>query len=95
MFKKIREWSEARNLPKGSDIKTQTIKLGEEFGELSRAIIKSDDEELKDAIGDMVVVLTIICQIKGDFTIEEAIESAYDVIKDRKGRMENGSFIKE
>jgi len=95
MFDKIRKWSEDRNIPEGSDIKNQTLKLGEEYGELLRAVIKGDEGALIDAVGDMVVVLTIISQLSESFTIEEAIESAYDEIKDRKGKMVNGTFIKE
>ena len=66
----------------------------EEAGELGRAILKNDDEEFVDAIGDMVVVLTNLAQLGGT-TIEECIDSAYNEIKDRKGGMKNGTFVKD
>ncbi|MCP4322312.1 MAG: hypothetical protein GY787_10775 [Alteromonadales bacterium] len=66
----------------------------EEAGELGRAILKNDDEEFVDAIGDMVVVLTNLAHLGGT-TIEECIDSAYNEIKDRKGGMKNGTFVKD
>lgn len=57
-FESIREWAEERGIYENGDIKTQFIKLVEEVGELSVAILKQDPEEFKDAVGDCVVVLT-------------------------------------
>ena len=65
----------------------------EEAGEVGRAILKDDDAEIKDGIGDMVVVLTNLAELNG-LTIEECIESAYNVISKRKGKMINGTFVK-
>ena len=65
----------------------------EEAGEVGRAILKNDDAEIKDGIGDMVVVLTNLAELNG-LTIEECIESAYNVISKRKGKMINGTFVK-
>src|SRR5699024_10283856 len=90
---KIREWSIARNLHIAEPHK-QALKLGEEFGELFEGLAKGNEELTKDAIGDMYVVMTIMAQQLG-FTIEECIEIAYDEIKDRKGRMVDGVFVKE
>jgi len=94
VFCKIRLWANERGLIENGDVKTQAIKLVEEVGELSRAIIKSNEEDFIDAIGDCVVVLTNLAAIK-DLKIEDCIDKAYNVIKDRKGKMENGSFIKD
>ena len=66
----------------------------EEAGALGRAILKKDDEEFVDAIGDMVVVLTNLAHLGGT-TIEDCIDSAYNEIKDRKGGMKNGTFVKD
>ena len=66
----------------------------EEAGEVGRAILKQDDAEIKDGIGDMVVVLTNLAELCG-LTIEECVESAYDVISKRTGKMENGTFVKD
>ena len=93
MFERIREWAQERGLYEKGDQKTQTIKLGEEYGELCQAIIKEDEEGAIDAIGDMVVVLTNLAHIKG-YKIVDCIDHAYDEIKNRKGSMKNGSFVK-
>ena len=92
-FRLIREWADNRGLYKGGDTKTQYCKLIEEAGELGRAILKKDQEEFVDAIGDMVVVLTNLAHLGGT-TIEECIDSAYNEIKNRKGKMSNGTFVK-
>ena len=42
----------------------------------------------------MVVVLTNLAELCG-FTIEECVESAYDVISKRTGKMNNGTFVKD
>ena len=89
----IRQWAHDRNLHT-ADPKGQALKLGEEFGELFEGMAKDDEDLIKDAIGDMYVVMTILSEQLG-FTIEECIEIAYAEIKDRKGRMVDGVFIKE
>lgn len=94
IFHKIRVWADERGLYVKGDVKTQYCKLGEEFGELGRGIIKQDDVEIEDAIGDMVVVLTNLAHLHG-VSIEECLERAYDEIANRKGKMSNGSFIKD
>ena len=93
-FQLIREWAENRGLYSKGDAKTQYIKLQEEAGELAQAILKDDQPEVIDAIGDMVVVLTNLAHLRG-VSIEHCIESAYDVINKRKGSMVNGTFVKE
>ena len=94
IFDKIRIWADERGIYKNGDSKTQYIKLQEESGELARAILKKDKKELIDAIGDMVVVLTNLAVLEG-LLIEDCIEEAYNVIKSRKGKMVNGTFVKE
>ena len=73
---------------------TQYVKLMEEAGELAEALLKNDKYEIKDAIGDMVVVLTNLAVLEG-MQIENCIESAYNEIANRKGKMENGTFVKQ
>jgi hypothetical protein len=87
-FDKIRDWAEYRGIYAEGDPKTQYIKLMEEAGELGRAILKQNREEQKDAIGDMVVVLTNLAELL-DMPIEECVESAWDVISKRTGKMIN------
>lgn len=92
-FKTIRQWANKKGIYQKGDIKTQYIKLQEEAGELAKAIINNDNDEIIDAIGDCVVVLTSIAHFN-NCTIEECINTAYDVINKRKGKMINGSFVK-
>lgn len=90
---KIEEWAIARNLDTADPMK-QIVKLGEEFGELCSGLAKAKDAEVQDAIGDIVVVLTILAMQTGT-SIEHCTALAYEQIKDRKGRMVNGVFVKE
>jgi NTP pyrophosphatase (non-canonical NTP hydrolase) len=92
-FEPIRNWAEVKGIYQKGDIKTQYVKLQEEAGELAKAIINNDKEEIIDAIGDCVVVLTSIAYFN-NVSIEECVNSAYNVISKRKGKMLNGSFIK-
>ena len=93
-FDKIRDWAEYRGIYAEGDPKTQYIKLMEEAGELGRAILKQNRDEQMDAIGDMVVVLTNLSELL-DMSIEECVESAYEVISKRTGKMINGTFVKD
>ena len=93
-FQKIRDWAGERGLYTKGDTKTQFCKLMEEAGELGRAVLKNDNEEFIDAIGDMVVVLTNMAHLGGT-TIEECIDTAYEVIAKRTGKMVNGTFVKD
>ena len=92
-FQLIRDWAGERGLYTKGDTKTQFCKLMEEAGELGRPVLKNDQEEFVDAIGDMVVVLTNLAHLGGT-TIEECIDSAYKVISKRTGKMVNGTFVK-
>ncbi len=93
-FQLIRDWAGERGLYSKGDTKTQFCKLMEEAGELGRAVLKNDHKEFVDAIGDMVVVLTNLAELGGT-SIEDCIDSAYNEIKDRKGGMKNGTFVKD
>lgn len=93
-FDSIRRWAAARNLIQGSTPGKQFGKLEEEVTELAEAIAKDDRVEFIDAIGDCIVVLTIMAAQKG-INVEECIAAAWNEIKDRKGRMIDGIFVKE
>ena len=93
-FDLIREWAEERGLYANGDPKTQALKLVEEVGETCRAILKQDKPEIIDGIGDCVVVLTNLAELV-DTPIEECIDRAYNEIKNRKGKMENGTYVKD
>jgi len=92
LIQKTIAWHHARNLIEGSDDKTQFAKLIQEAGELSDNICKGKD--VRDDIGDMLVVLINIAERNG-LTLTECLEVAYNDIKDRKGRMVDGVFVKE
>lgn len=87
-------WARERNILGDSSAERQFEKLEEEVQELSDAISEVDKELAADAIGDCAVVLCIISEQMGlDF--DACLEVAWNEIKDRKGRMENGKFVKE
>ncbi len=94
IFNNIRNWAEQKGIFEKGDVKTQYIKLQEEAGELAKALLNNDKEEIIDAIGDCVVVLTNLSKLAG-YNIEDCIHSAYNVISKRTGKMENGTFIKD
>ena len=94
IFKLIRDWAEERGIYDKGDPKTQLIKLYEESGELAQALLKDDKDNIIDAIGDSVVVLTNLAHLVGT-DIESCIQSAYDEISNRTGRMKNGTFVKD
>lgn len=152
LIEKVEAWSKERGL-NAADANKQRLKLWEEFGELNASIARNNRDDAIDAIGDMLVVMTIYCQqvgypktkglfevdvvlleyydrmsiieildqiavgilgtkttIKGvqevitilanmaerlDTTLKECLQAAYDEIKDRRGRMVNGVFVKE
>jgi len=90
---KIRKWAIERNLH-DADPNKQILKLGEEFGELCEGVVKNKFELVEDSIGDMYVVLTILAMQQG-LDITDCVALAYDEIKDRKGVVINGTFIKD
>lgn len=87
-------WAEDRNLIAGSDPKSQLLKTMSELGELADGINKNREHEIKDGIGDVYVTLAIVAAQCG-LTMSDCIEQAYNDIKDRKGVMWNGVFLKE
>ena len=93
-FDLIREWAKERGLYDKGDTKTQALKLVEEMGEICRAILKGNHDDVVDGIGDCVVVLTNLAELQGT-SIEDCIEEAYHEIKDRTGKMDNGTFKKD
>lgn len=92
LFTKIRQWGYDRNIINGATPKDQLIKLMEECGELAKNMAR--DKEVADDIGDIVVVLTLLAAQYG-LPIEHCISLAFNEIKDRKGRLVNGIYVKE
>ena len=100
LIKNIEQWHHNRNMVAGSTPAQQMLKLTEEFGELASSLARFNKDKRKyhaeamDALGDMFVVMSAIALML-DVTIEECIAGAYEEIKDRKGKMVDGIFIKE
>lgn len=94
MKKKVLEWAEPKGLLNPQIAPQQFMKLVEEVGELSNAILKNEKAEQIDALGDIQVVLIILAEQLG-FDLDTCLECAYNEIKNRKGKTINGSFIKE
>lgn len=92
LIKLVAQWHRDRNLIDGSDDKSQTLKLLQELGELSDSVCK--ENPILDDIGDMLVVMINICE-RNNITLDECLQVAYDDIKDRKGKMVDGVFVKE
>lgn len=92
LINKVEQWATGRNLHNANP-RDQMLKLGEEHGELCAALARGDEWATADAIGDMCVVLTILSMQLG-LSVEACLESAYEEIKDRRGEMRNGVFIK-
>lgn len=89
---KITGWIVDRNLHTGSTQSAQMVKLMEEVGELAHAVARGKSTE--DAIGDCAVVLSVLALQSGR-TLTDCMTAAYEEIKDRKGKMVDGVFIKE
>ena len=90
---KIEQWVIDRNLHTIAP-KVQMCKTMEELGELAKAIYKGDKEKQMDGIGDTVVTLICIAQQLG-FKFNDCLDYAYNEIKNRKGKLVNGTFVKE
>lgn len=91
--KDVIQWADNKGLLiEGNEVK-QTLKCVSEVGELCDAIIKKDDQGIKDGIGDTLVTLIILCEQLG-LTLEECLEIAWNEIKDRTGKTKEGIFIK-
>jgi NTP pyrophosphatase (non-canonical NTP hydrolase) len=88
----IKQWHIDRNLIDGATDKDQVCKLIQEVGELSDSVCKYRD--VSDDIGDCIVVLINIA-VRNGLTLEQCMAQAYNDIKDRKGRMVDGIFVKE
>jgi NTP pyrophosphatase (non-canonical NTP hydrolase) len=91
-IRKVSQWHKDRNLIKGSTDKDQVLKLAQELGELSDSVCKGKD--ISDDIGDMLVVMINIVE-RNNLTLTHCLQEAWIDIKDRKGKMIDGIFVKE
>ena len=92
---KVVQWGEARGIVQNATAMSQAIKTLEETTELLDAINKKNIEETKDAVGDIVVTLIMVCAVL-DIDLVSCLKGAYNEIKDRKGYLtKEGVFVKE
>ena len=92
--KQVEQWAKEKGILDKATPMAQALKTLEETTELLTAINNNDRAEIIDAIGDIMVTLIIQCKMQ-DLTLEECLQSAYNVISKRKGKMINGQFVKE
>ena len=93
---KVIEWADLRGLigPAGSTPDKQFMKTVEELGELAGAIARGDREKQIDGVGDVMVTLIIACELL-DLDMVSCLDSAYQAIANRKGKLVDGVFVKE
>lgn len=89
----ILEWARSRGILDKGNILVQTIKLQEEVGELSKAVLFKSREEIDDAIGDIIIVLTSLSYFNGS-NIEENVAKALEIVQKREGVVRDGNFVK-
>lgn len=97
LIDKVNEWAISRGLDKGNP-KVEWMKVTEEVGEIRDVFLKPHDFadpewSLKDAIGDSIVTLVVLCLQLG-YDVEDCLTIAYNDIKDRQGVMIDDNFIK-
>lgn len=91
----VEQWARDRQIIPNSTPMAQLLKTMSELGELADATLKSDDSEILDGVGDVLVTLIIYSALQG-ISIKDALSAAYDEIKDRKGTLTpEGVFVKE
>lgn len=93
LVRQVEKWASDRGIDKGSSEK-QFLKVAEEFGEIAAALARNDQEELKDSIGDTAVTLIILAK-QNNLSLIECLDSAYNTIKNRQGKIIDGIFIKD
>lgn len=89
----VDRWARERGLDRPSNSSNQIIKLMEEVGELSAAYNKGQQNKVIDSIGDIQIVLIILCMQLG-LGYQMSLDEAYKQIKGRTGKMINGVFVK-
>lgn len=92
LFENVRDWARYRGI--GEDgVRAQFLKVAEELGEVAAAMARDNTYDLIDSLGDITVTLIILAQLH-DLKLEECLATAYDVIKNRDGKLVNGVFVK-
>lgn len=93
----VRQWGLDKSItgPQGKATPiSQLHKLTEEVEEIREGLLKNDQHEVIDGIGDCTVVLILLAELVG-VKFENCLLAAYQEIKDRQGKMVDGMFVKE
>jgi NTP pyrophosphatase (non-canonical NTP hydrolase) len=90
----VEEWAADKGILEKATPMAQALKTLEEVTELCTAINNNDGPEVVDAIGDIMVTLIIQAKMQ-KLSLEECLDSAYNVISKRTGRMIGGQFVKD
>jgi NTP pyrophosphatase (non-canonical NTP hydrolase) len=93
LIESVQDWAINRGLDK-SDSHAQGLKIAEELGELFQAYLKEHRDDELDAVGDIQVTLIIYC-LQRRINYQKCLEDAYKVIKNRQGKMVDGTFVKK
>lgn len=90
---RIYAWFEEKDL---HDPIMQFAKLNEEVGEMAHELTRGrkTNKAMRDAIGDVYVTLVGMAHHLG-LDISECINMAYKEIRGRKGKVIEGSFVKD
>jgi NTP pyrophosphatase (non-canonical NTP hydrolase) len=91
---KVTEWAKDKGILEKENAPKQMLKVLEEVGETAGALLKGNEEGIKDGIGDSFVTLIILSRQLG-LTPEECLEAAWNEIKDRTGKTQGGVFVKD
>ena len=94
LIENVKKWAEEKNLLKKENSKAQMLKVLEEVGETAGALLKNKNKEIIDGLGDSFVTLIILCY-QLDLEPKKCLQSAWNEIKNRKGKTVNGTFIRE
>jgi NTP pyrophosphatase (non-canonical NTP hydrolase) len=92
LVKAVEQWAEERGIFDSSTPKDQALKTVAELGEFADNVLKGRD--CRDDIGDIIVTLIMQCKLQG-YDIVNCLSQAYSEISSRKGKMINGTFVKE
>ena len=93
LVKLVEEWAKEKRLDKAEPEK-QMLKVIEEVGEVGAALARNNENDQRDAIGDVVVTVSILA-MQNNMDLYECLNQAYSEIKNRQGEMVNGVFVKE
>ncbi len=94
LIENVKNWAEDKNLLKKENSQAQMLKVLEEVGETAGALLKNKNQEIIDGLGDSFVTLIILCY-QLDLEPQACLQTAWDEIKNRKGKTINGTFIRE